>query len=98
MKIPANISLKLEKTASMKAGQGIIYHKDVPDIVKYCMANNIPFTDSEMLHYGISMTKKNHRMYTNCLKHCFKSTVEDDYQQTLKALSKNDLVPTQKTL
>ena len=37
-------------------------------------------------------------MYANCLRHCFKSTVEDDFQQTIKALSKNDQAPSQKTL
>ncbi|CDW89219.1 UNKNOWN [Stylonychia lemnae] len=97
--INAKSTLGVNTSSTVKAAEMQYYlhantMKELPDVVKYCRKENIAFTDSEKMHYGISMCKKNHRMYANCLKQCFQSSHTDDLQTAIKQLGRLENVIT----
>ena len=62
--------------------------KVLPEVIKFCKQENIAFTDSEKMLYDITMTKKNHRLYTKCLRHCFKSSYQDDMEVATESIKR----------
>lgn len=62
----------------------------LPNIIEYCKKENLAFTDSEKLQYNIAQTKKNHRMYTNALKHCFRSNTLNEEEEAMRKLANID--------
>lgn len=51
----------------------------LPDVISYCKKFNIPFTQSEQVHYQLNQARKNHRMYSTSMKYCFKSKFKDPF-------------------